>query len=99
MNGSDYPSVAAQAPDPGAAVPDQASVPSLPPGAQRFRTCRWRQAAEDSVPDHCTHRDVIPMAGTAGFDPEAWCVECSLYKVRRMPRKRPPQAPTERNYY
>lgn len=61
------------------------------PAVQRFTTCRWRQTAEEGVPEHCAHRDVLPMTGTAGFDPEAWCAECSLYKVRRTPRKKPPE--------
>jgi hypothetical protein len=30
------------------------------------------------------------MAGTAGFDVEAWCPDCGFYKVRRNPRKHPP---------
>jgi hypothetical protein len=63
---------------------------------QRFESCRWRQAPEEGAPAHCTHRDVLPMAGANGFDPEAWCTECALYKVRRTPRKRPaPPAPPQ----
>jgi hypothetical protein len=54
----------------------------------RFLTCRWRKAAEASVPDHCTHRDVLPMAGTAGFSPDAWCADCVYYKAKRVTRKR-----------
>ncbi|MEW5982914.1 MAG: hypothetical protein AB1806_11170 [Acidobacteriota bacterium] len=61
------------------------------PAVQRFTTCRWRKAAEEGVPDHCVHRDVLPMTGTGGFDPEAWCEDCGYYKVRRTPRKRPPE--------
>lgn len=64
---------------------------ALSPAVQRFKTCRWRQAAEDGVPEHCTHRDVLPMAGTGGFDPAAWCTDCTYYKVRRTPRKRTPE--------
>jgi hypothetical protein len=30
------------------------------------------------------------MAGTTGFDPEAWCLECTFYKLRRTPKKRDP---------
>ena len=37
----------------------------------------------------CTHRDVLPMAGREGFNAEAWCPDCSFFKVRRAPRKRP----------
>jgi hypothetical protein len=29
-------------------------------------------------------------AGTTGFDPEAWCVDCQYYKLRRAPKKRNP---------
>jgi hypothetical protein len=31
------------------------------------------------------------MAGTNGFDPEAWCPDCAFYKVRRVPKKRSPE--------
>jgi hypothetical protein len=34
---------------------------------------------------------VLPMAGTTGFDPEAWCPDCNFYKLRRTPKKRDPQ--------
>ena len=34
--------------------------------------------------------DVLPMAGTTGFDPEAWCPDCQFYKLRRTPKKRSP---------
>jgi hypothetical protein len=58
---------------------------------QRYHSCRWRQKPEDGNPaDYCSHRDVQPMAGTTGFDPEAWCPECPFYKVRRIPKKRSP---------
>jgi hypothetical protein len=30
------------------------------------------------------------MAGTTGFDPEAWCPDCTFYKLRRTPKKREP---------
>ena len=38
----------------------------------------------------CTHREVKPYAGTAGFDADAWCPECQYYKLRRAPKKRSP---------
>ena len=67
---------------------------NLSPAVTRFQSCRWRKAAEDGVPDHCTHRDVLPMAGKEGFSADSWCQDCSLYKAKRMPRKREePQAP------
>jgi hypothetical protein len=59
---------------------------------QRFHSCRWRKPPEEGSPlDFCGHRDVQPMAGTTGFDPEAWCPDCALYKVRRIPKKRSPE--------
>jgi hypothetical protein len=59
------------------------------PAVQKYHSCRWRKAPEDSDPrDFCSHRDVQPMAGTTGFDAEAWCPDCSFYKVRRVPKKR-----------
>jgi len=58
------------------------------PSVIRFLSCRWRKAAEDGIPDHCTHRDVLPMAGKDGFNAQSWCEDCSLYKAKRMPRKR-----------
>jgi hypothetical protein len=30
------------------------------------------------------------MAGTVGFNPEAWCPDCTFYKLRRTPKKRDP---------
>ncbi len=58
-------------------------------GVERFLSCRWRKAADNGTPDHCTHRDVLPMAGTAGFVPDAWCPDCAYYKAKRTARKRP----------
>ena len=55
---------------------------------ERFKSCRWRKAAENGTPECCGHRDVLPMTGTNGFDPEAWCLECQFYKLRRTPKKR-----------
>jgi hypothetical protein len=55
----------------------------------RFKSCRWRRPPEDG-PECCGHRDVLPIAGTSGFDPEAWCPDCSFYKLRRTPKKRSP---------
>jgi hypothetical protein len=58
---------------------------------QRYHSCRWRKPPEEGSPaDHCAHRDVQPMAGTTGFDAEAWCPDCQFYKVRRIPKKRSP---------
>jgi hypothetical protein len=74
-------------------------VPEVPAGApdaptsetsaavMKFRSCRWRRPPEDG-PECCTHRDVLPMAGTSGFKPESWCPDCTLFKLRRSPKKR-----------
>lgn len=56
------------------------------PGQERFNTCRWRAAPEDG--QFCTHRDVLPFAGKEGFSAEAWCPDCTFFKVRRTPKKR-----------
>ncbi len=79
-----------------AAIPAETT---LSPAVQRFESCRWKQAAEDSTPAHCTHRDVAPMAGVQTFNAEAWCLECEFYKVRRTPKKRPSPPPQDRYYY
>ena len=49
------------------------------------------------MPDHCTHRDVLPMAGKEGFSADSWCTDCALYKAKRMPRKREEQQPQQPN--
>jgi hypothetical protein len=64
-----------------------AAVPSLSPAVERFRSCRWRRPPEDGI-ECCTHRDVLPMAGSNGFNPDAWCPECEHFKAKRAPRKR-----------
>ena len=56
----------------------------------RFRSCRWMQPAENGSTEFCTHREVKPYAGTAGFDADAWCPDCQYYKLRRAPKKRTP---------
>ena len=62
---------------------------ALSPAVAKFRSCRWRRAPEDNDGvECCGHRDVLPMAGTTGFDPQAWCLDCTFYKLRRTPRKR-----------
>jgi hypothetical protein len=59
-------------------------------GWSRFNSCRWQQPKEDGNAAFCTHREVKPYAGTAGFDADAWCPECQYYKLRRAPKKRSP---------
>ena len=67
-------------------------MPVQSAAVQRYHSCRWRKPPEEGSPaDHCAHRDVQPMAGTTGFDPEAWCPDCQFYKVRRIPKKRTPE--------
>ena len=57
----------------------------------RFRSCRWQQPKEEGHDtEYCTHREVKPYAGTAGFDADAWCPDCQYYKLRRAPKKRQP---------
>jgi hypothetical protein len=61
------------------------STPATPSAAEaRFASCRWRK---QETPPYCTHPEVLPFAGTSGFNPEAWCPECAFYKLRRNPRK------------
>jgi hypothetical protein len=61
--------------------------PEASPAQIRFRACRWHADSDDQT--YCSNRDVLPYAGKGGFDPEAWCPDCTLYKLRRTPRKRP----------
>ena len=64
-------------------------APAQSAAVARFKSCRWRRPPEDG-PECCGHRVVLPMAGTTGFDPEAWCPDCQFYKLRRTPKKRDP---------
>lgn len=73
-----------------------AESPPVSAAVQRFKTCRWRKAPDAGVVEHCAHRDVKPMTGTAGFEADAWCTECGFYKIKRTPRKY--QAPEDRYY-
>jgi hypothetical protein len=68
-------------------TPESAPATALSPAVERFRSCRWRRPPEDGV-ECCTHRDVLPMAGSSGFNPDAWCPECEYFKAKRAPRKR-----------
>jgi hypothetical protein len=90
------PATAADAPvmSPGAAATSPIPISSDNPQSAafaRFASCRWQQPAEDGNAAFCTHREVKPYAGTAGFDADAWCPECQYYKLRRAPKKRTPQ--------
>ena len=76
---------------PGASAAQPAvEAPATSAAVARFKSCRWRRPPEEG-PECCGHRDVLPMAGTAGFDAEAWCPDCAFYKLRRTPKKRDPQ--------
>jgi hypothetical protein len=76
------------APVPQTAEPGNAAAVS--PAVAKFKSCRWRRPPEDG-PECCGHRDVLPIAGASGFDPEAWCPDCVFYKLRRTPKKRSPE--------
>jgi len=69
--------------------PPDAGQPEVSAAVARFKSCRWRRPPEEG-PECCGHRDVLPMAGTTGFDPQAWCLDCTFYKLRRTPKKRDP---------
>ena len=84
-------------PAPGGPSDEGANPAPQSPATERFKSCRWRKPAEDGVPEHCTHRDVLPMAGTAGFTPDSWCADCGFYKARRVPKKRE-ERPMEDNW-
>jgi hypothetical protein len=73
------------------AVTDPAAdqQPRLSEAVAKFKSCRWRKPAEDGSPECCSHRDVLPITGVHGFDAEAWCPECTFFKLRRTPKKRP----------
>jgi hypothetical protein len=62
-------------------------APALSAALARFTGCRWHKPAEAAVPAHCTHRDVLSMAGATGFSAESWCPDCVHYKVKRIVRR------------
>jgi hypothetical protein len=57
------------------------------PAEARFTSCRWQEPPVNGTAAHCTHREVLPFAGTGGFSPEAWCLDCGHYKLRRRRRR------------
>ena len=69
-----------------ASQPPVPPEPVVSPAQTRFKACRWHAEQDDH--GYCSNRDVLPYAGKGGFDPEAWCVDCTLYKLRRTPKKR-----------
>ena len=72
--------------EPEASPPQAQDQPEPSPAQTRLRACRWHTEADDQ--QYCSNRDVLPYAGKGGFDPEAWCPDCTLYKLRRTPKKR-----------
>ena len=80
-------------------APSHSDTPAASPAVEKFLSCRWRRPAETGGVDCCGHRDVLPMAGTAGFQAEAWCTECALYKAKRVPRKREDPRPASVDDY
>src|ERR1043165_7833195 len=70
------------------AAPEAGNTATLSPAMAKFKSCRWRRPPEDG-PECCGHRDVLPIAGTS-FNPDAWCPDCSFFKLRRTPKKRSP---------
>jgi hypothetical protein len=63
------------------------TAPAVSEAVIKFRSCRWRRPPDEGV-ECCGHRDVLPIAGTTSFDPEAWCPDCKFFKLRRTPKKR-----------
>lgn len=76
--------------DPPADAVAGVEAPAQSEAQARFVSCRWQRAADGDAPACCGHRDVLPMAGTTGFNPESWCIDCQYYKVKRAPKARPP---------
>ena len=50
-----------------------AETPAVNAATARFFACRWHKPAEAGAPAHCTHRDVLSMAGATGFSADSWC--------------------------
>jgi len=78
-----------ETPPPAAPVQPAAEQPAVSEAVIKFKSCRWRRPPDEGV-ECCSHRDVLPIAGTTGFDPQAWCPDCQFYKLRRTPKKRSP---------
>ena len=72
--------------------PPVAPDPALEdPAAKRFQSCRWHDKKKDGGAEYCSHGEVLPYAGRNGFNPDAWCLECGFYKLRRTVKKRNPE--------
>ena len=87
---STVPQTSAPQQSPAVEPASPSSNQTLTPALAKFKSCRWRRPPEDG-PECCGHRDVLPIAGTTGFDAEAWCPDCQFYKLRRTPKKRSPE--------
>ena len=70
-----------------ASTPEAEQGPEESPAVARFKSCRWFDTQEGGT-SYCSHRDVLPFAGKNGFNSEAWCPECSFFKVKRKVKKR-----------
>jgi hypothetical protein len=81
------PRMADSAAAPKAPALAQPAAPAVSEAVIKFRSCRWRRPPDEGV-ECCGHRDVLPIAGTTSFDPEAWCPDCKFFKLRRTPKKR-----------
>jgi len=57
------------------------------PVTRKFKSCRYYETQDNGGTAYCSNRDVLPYAGINGFKPEAWCEDCSFYKVRRTVKK------------
>lgn len=68
-------------------APGPAATPLVPEAVIKFRSCRWRRPPDEGT-ECCGHRDVLPIAGSVSFDPQAWCPDCAYFKLRRTPKKR-----------
>ena len=72
------------------AAPAEPAAPVTPLVSEaviKFRSCRWRRPPDEGT-ECCGHRDVLPIAGSTSFDPQAWCPDCAFFKLRRSPKKR-----------
>jgi len=74
-------------PPPATGSVNPVQAPAISAAVIKFRSCRWRRPPEDG-PECCGHRDVLPIAGTNSFDAEAWCPDCTYFKLQRTPKKR-----------
>ena len=65
----------------------EAPAPAPEPAVTRFRACRWHDEGDGGT-EYCRHGEVLPYAGRNGFNPQAWCLDCTFYKARRKASRR-----------